>query len=124
MRLVVRSLRAWRAAVPLVRCHRLALTRGPMRRLRAVFGTTSILIAACTSAPTVTQSNPSTAACFDAAKVRGVYDEWAHKAVANLSDDMDMDRVVASLRPDGPTVCSGNVVRVADADRRSSHLRS
>ena len=70
-----------------------------MRRLWAVFGAASILIAACTSAPTVTQPNPSTAACLDAAKVRGLYDEWAHESVdANLSDGVDMAQVVASLR--------------------------
>ena len=57
------------------------------------------MIAACTSTTTVTQSHPSTAACFDSAKVKGLYDEWAHKAAdANLSDDMDMAQVVASLR--------------------------
>jgi hypothetical protein len=56
------------------------------------------LIAACTSTPTVTQSDP-TAACFDAAKVKGLHDEFEHKAGdADLSDGMDMDRVVASLR--------------------------
>lgn len=57
------------------------------------------MIAACTSTTTVTQSHPSTAACFDSAKVKGLYDEWAHKAAdANLSDGMDMAQVVASLR--------------------------
>lgn len=81
-------------------CHRLALTPGPTRRLWAVFGTASILIAACTSTPTVTPSNPSTAACFDAAKVEGLHDEWedAYRPVANLSDGMDTDQVVASVR--------------------------
>jgi hypothetical protein len=70
-----------------------------VRGLWAVFGTASILIAACTSTPTVSQSNPSTAACFDSAKVKGLYDEWAHKAAdTNLSDGMDMALVVASLR--------------------------
>jgi hypothetical protein len=65
----------------------------------AVFAATSILIAACTSTPTVSQSNPSTATCFDSAKVKGLYDEWAHKAAdTNLSDGMDMAQVVASLR--------------------------
>jgi hypothetical protein len=49
-----------------------------VRRLWAVFGATSILIAACTS--TATQPNPSTAPCFDPAKVRGLYEEWAHAA--------------------------------------------
>jgi hypothetical protein len=49
--------------------------------------------------PAVTQSNPPTAACFDAAKITGLYDEWAHKAVdANLSDGIEMAQVVASLR--------------------------
>ncbi|MDP9223193.1 MAG: hypothetical protein M3P18_04945 [Actinomycetota bacterium] len=68
-------------------------------RLWAVFGATSILIAACTSTPTVSQSNPSTAVCFDSAKVKGLYDEWAHKAAdTNLSDGIDMAQVVASLR--------------------------
>jgi hypothetical protein len=76
------------------RCH-----HPGMRRLWAVFGTASILIAACTSTTTATQASPSTAACFDAAKVRGLYDEWAHKAAdTNLSDGMDMAQVVASLR--------------------------
>jgi hypothetical protein len=80
-----------------VRCHRLALTPGPTGRLWAVFGITSILIAACTS--TASRPNPSTAVCFDAAKVRGLHDEFEHKAGdADLSDGMDMDRVVASLR--------------------------
>ena len=65
----------------------------------AVFVVTSIMIAACTSTPTVSQSNPSTAVCFDSAKVKGLYDEWAHKAAnSNLSDGMDMAQVVASLR--------------------------
>jgi hypothetical protein len=64
-----------------------------VRRLRAVFVATSILMAACTSTTTVTQPNRSTATCFDSAKVRGLYDEWAHKAAdANLSDGMDMAR--------------------------------
>jgi hypothetical protein len=78
--------------------------RGPpahhpgVRRLWAVFGATSILIAACTSTPTVTRSDPI-AACFDAAKVKGLHDEFEHKAGdADLSDGMDIDRVVASLR--------------------------
>jgi hypothetical protein len=70
-----------------------------VRGLWAVFGTISILIAACTSTPTVSQSNPSTAVCFDSAKVKGLYDEWAHEAAdSNLSDGMDMAQVVASLR--------------------------
>jgi hypothetical protein len=69
-----------------------------VRRLWGVFGATSILIAACTSTPTVTRSDP-TAACFDAAKVKDLHDEFEHKAGdADLSDGMDMDRVVASLR--------------------------
>jgi hypothetical protein len=69
------------------------------RGLWAVFGAASILISACSSTPTVPQSNPSTAVCFDSAKVKGLYDEWAHKAAdANLSDGIDMDQVVASLR--------------------------
>jgi hypothetical protein len=68
-----------------------------VRRLWAVFGATSILIAACTS--TATRPKPSTAVCFDAAKVKGLHDEFEHKAGdADLSDGMDMDRVVASLR--------------------------
>jgi hypothetical protein len=58
-----------------------------------------MLIAACTSTTTITRANPSTAACFDTAKVKGLYDEWAHKAAdSNLSDGMDMAQVVASLR--------------------------
>ena len=70
-----------------------------VRRLWGVFGATSILIAACTSTPTGDQSNRATAACFDAAKVKGLHDEFEHKAGdADLSDGMDMDRVVASLR--------------------------
>jgi hypothetical protein len=70
-----------------------------VRRLWAVFVATSILIAACTSTTTITQASPSTAACFDSAKVKGLYDEWAHKAAdTNLSDGMDMAQVVASLR--------------------------
>jgi hypothetical protein len=70
-----------------------------VRGLWAVFATTSILVAACTSTTTVTQSNPSTTTCFDSAKVRGLYDEWAHKAAdTNLSDGMEMALVVASLR--------------------------
>ena len=70
-----------------------------MRGLWAVFAATSILIAACTSTPTVSQSNPSTPVCFDSAKVKDLYDEWAHKAAdTNLSDGMDMAQVVASLR--------------------------
>jgi len=69
------------------------------RGLWAVFGATSILISACTSTSTVPQSNPSTAVCFDSAKVKGLYDEWAHKAAdTNLSDGMDMAQVVASFR--------------------------
>lgn len=69
--------------------------RGPW----AVFVVTSIMIAACTSTPTVSQSNPSAAVCFDAANVKGLYDEWAHKAAdTNLSDGMDMAQVVASFR--------------------------
>jgi len=56
-------------------------------------------MAACTSTTTVTQPNRSTATCFDSAKVRGLYDEWAHKAAdTNLSDGMDMAQVVGSLR--------------------------
>jgi hypothetical protein len=55
-------------------------------------------MAACTSTTTVTQPNRATA-CFDSAKVKGLYDEWAHKAAdTNLSDGMDMALVVASLR--------------------------
>ena len=69
------------------------------RGLWAVFGATSILISACTSTSTVPQSNPSTAVCFDSAKVKGLYDEWAHKAAdTNVSDGIDMAQVVASLR--------------------------
>jgi len=67
--------------------------------LSAVFVASSILTAACTSSTTVTQVSPSVAPCFDAANVRGLYDEWAHKAAdTNLSDGMDLARVVASLR--------------------------
>jgi hypothetical protein len=70
-----------------------------VRGLWAVLGATSILIAACTSSPTVSQSNRSTAVCFDSAKVKGLYDEWAQEAAdTNLSDGMDMALVVASLR--------------------------
>ena len=70
-----------------------------MRGLWTVLAATSILIAGCTSTTTVTQASPSTDVCFDSAKVRGLYDEWAHKAAdANLSDGMDMAQVVASLR--------------------------
>jgi hypothetical protein len=67
--------------------------------LWAVFVAASTLIAACTSTPTVSQSNASTAVCFDSAKVKGLYDEWAQKAAdTNLSDGVDMAQVVASLR--------------------------
>jgi hypothetical protein len=76
------------------RCHHPGLTV-----LWGVLGTTSVLIAACTSAPTVTQATPLAAVCFDAAKVKGLYDEWAHKAAdTNLSDGTDMAQVVASVR--------------------------
>ena len=65
----------------------------------AVLAATSTLIAACTSTAPVTRAGPSTGACLDAEKVRGLYDEWAHKAAdSNLSDGMDMSQVVASLR--------------------------
>jgi hypothetical protein len=58
-------------------------------------GAISILIAACTS--TATRPNPSTAVCFDAAKVRGLYE--AYTAVdTDLSQGMDTDQVVAALR--------------------------
>jgi hypothetical protein len=68
-----------------------------VRRMWAVFGATSILIAACTSTATVTESDPSTAACFDAAKVKGLYE--AYTAVdTDLSEGIDMAQVEASLR--------------------------
>jgi hypothetical protein len=68
-----------------------------LRRLWGVFGATLILIAACTS--TATRPNPSTAACFDAAKVRGLYDEWAHAAADIwVGDGVDLAQVAASLR--------------------------
>jgi hypothetical protein len=68
-----------------------------VRRLWAVFGATSILIAACTSTPT--RPNPSTAVCFDAAKVRGLYEEWAHaSADIWVGDGVDLAQVAASLR--------------------------
>jgi hypothetical protein len=61
-------------------------------------GATSILIAACTSIPTATQPEPSTA-CIDAAKVRGLYEEWAHAAGETyLGDGVDLARVAALLR--------------------------
>jgi hypothetical protein len=70
-----------------------------VRGLLAVLAATSTLIAACTSTAPVTRAGPSTGACLDAEKVRGLYDEWAHKAAdSNLSDGMDMSQVVASLR--------------------------
>jgi hypothetical protein len=66
-------------------------------RLWAVFGATSILIAACTSTPT--RPNPSTAVCFDAAKVKGLYEEWAHAAAEIwVGDGVDLAQVAASLR--------------------------
>ena len=72
------------------------LTPGP-RRLCAILGATSILIAACTS--TVTRPNPSTAVCFDAAKVRGLYEEWAHASTDIwIGDGVDLAQVAASLR--------------------------
>ena len=72
---------------------------GQVRWLWAVFVAASILISGCTSTPTVSESNPSTVVCFDSNKVKGLYDEWAHKAAdTNLSDGMDMAQVVASLR--------------------------
>jgi hypothetical protein len=81
-----------------VRCHRLGLTPGPTRRLWAVFATASILIAACTSTTTVTRSDP-TAPCFDAARVRGLYEEWAHAAGETyLGDGVDLAQVAALLR--------------------------
>jgi hypothetical protein len=69
-------------------------------RLWAVFGATSILIAACTPTATVTRSDPPAAVCFDAAKVEGLHDEWddAYRPIANLSGRMDTDQVVASVR--------------------------
>jgi len=68
-----------------------------VRRLWAVFGAASILIAACTS--TATQPNPSTAVCFDAAKVRGLYEEWAHAAAEIwVGDGVDLAQVAASLQ--------------------------
>jgi hypothetical protein len=55
------------------------------------------LIAACTS--TATRPNPSTATCFDAAKVRGLYEEWAHaSADIWVGDGVDLTQVAASLR--------------------------
>jgi hypothetical protein len=68
-----------------------------VRRLWAVFGASSILIAACTS--TATRPNPSTAVCLDAAKVRGLYEEWAHAAADIwVGDGVDLAQVAASLR--------------------------
>ena len=68
-----------------------------VRRLWAVLGATSILIAACTSTPT--RPNPSTAVCFDAAKVRGLYEEWAHAAAEIwVGDGVDLAQVAASLQ--------------------------
>lgn len=73
--------------------------RSGVRGLWAVFVVSSITVAACTSPPTVSQSNPSIAVCFDSAKIKGLYDQWAHKAAdTNLSDGMDMAQVAASLR--------------------------
>lgn len=70
-----------------------------VRGLWAILAATSTLIAACTSTPPVSQAGPSAGTCLDGAKVRGLYDEWAHKAAdTNLSDGMDMAQVVASLR--------------------------
>jgi hypothetical protein len=55
------------------------------------------LIAACTS--TATRPNPSTGVCFDAAKVRGLYEEWAHaSADIWIGDGVDLAQVAASLR--------------------------
>lgn len=85
-----------------------------VRRLRAVFVATSILMAACTSTTTVTQPNRSTA-CLDSAKVKGLYDEWAHKAAdTNLSDGMDMAQVVASLRATREIALELSLATVAD----------
>ena len=57
------------------------------------------MIAACTSTPRVTDSNPSTAVCLDAAKVRGLYEEWAHAAADILVGyGVDLAHVAASLR--------------------------
>jgi hypothetical protein len=80
-----------------VRCHRLGSTPGPRRRLWTVLSATSILIAACNA--TATRPDPSTAVCLDAAKVRGLYEEWAH-AAANIwvGDGVDLAKVGASLR--------------------------
>jgi hypothetical protein len=92
------SLRSWRVAIP-VRCHRSGVTPGLRRQLWAIFGAASILIAACTSTPTGTLSDPTTP-CFDTAKVEGLHDEWedAYRPIANLSDRMNTDQVVASVR--------------------------
>lgn len=80
-----------------MRCRRLGLTPGPTGRLYAVLGATSVLIAACTS--TATRPNPSTAACLDAAKVRGLYEEWTHAAADIwIGDGVDLAQVAASLR--------------------------
>jgi hypothetical protein len=68
-----------------------------VRRLWAVFGAASILIAACTS--TATRPNPSTAVCFDAAKVRGLYEEWAHAAAETyIGDGVDLAQIGSLLR--------------------------
>ena len=79
-----------------MRC-RLGLTPGSTGRLCAVLAATSILIAACTS--TATRPNPSTAVCLDAAKVRGLYEEWAHAAADIwVGDGVDLAQVAASVR--------------------------
>jgi hypothetical protein len=81
-----------------VRCHRLALTPAPTKRLWAVLGATAILIAACTSKPRATQPEPSTA-CIDAAKVRGLYEEWTHASSHIwVGDGVDLAQVATSLR--------------------------
>ena len=82
-----------------MRCHRSGVTPGLTRQLWAIFGAASILIAACTSTPTGTRSDPTTP-CFDTAKVEGLHDEWedAYRPIANLSDRMNTDQVVASVR--------------------------
>jgi hypothetical protein len=72
------------------------MAHGLTTRLWVVVGTASILISACSSA--ATRPNP-TADCLDAAKVRGLYDVWAHAAADIwVGDGVDLAQVAASLR--------------------------
>jgi hypothetical protein len=83
------------------------------RRLWAVLGATSILIVACTS--TATRPNPSTGVCFDAAKVRGLYEEWAHAAAEIwVGDGVDLAQVAASLRAARETLLELALATAAD----------